>query len=92
MLTDYTGLCDNKGTNIHTHLLQIRKIICLGLSPSLCFHRNSKVRIHNGKTKCLHFMSDLGKIARFLCIRVLELSRKQSPTVNTCEIIRFSVG
>lgn len=66
-LIDYTSLCDNKSTMVYTHLLQIIKIICLWLSP-LCFHSNTKVITDNGKTKCLHFIDDLGKVAGFLCI------------------------
>lgn len=31
--------------------------------------------IDNGKTKCLHFMNDLGKVARFLCTAELALGR-----------------
>lgn len=83
-LIDYTSLCDNKSTKVCTHLLQITKIICLWLSPFLCFHSNSKVITDNGKTKCLHFIDDLGKVAGFLCFVVPALCRKHS-LINTCE-------
>lgn len=88
-LIDYTSLCDNKSTDVCTHLLQIIKIICLRLSPFLCFHSNSKVITDNGKTKCLHFIDDLGQVAGFVCIAVPVLCRKHSLAVNTCEDLQF---